>query len=114
MYAYRSFADQIAKEIPSQNIIADILDNKEIIRNDDQETISLLSEDEEANLAPNDVSTDAPGENHLRTFLASSMLTTDTEATNGENDEKVPMVTISTCHSAKGLEWPVVFVPAGD
>lgn len=23
------------------------------------------------------------------------------------------MVTISTCHSAKGLEWPVVFIPAG-
>lgn len=21
-------------------------------------------------------------------------------------------VTISTCHSAKGLEWPVVFIPA--
>jgi superfamily I DNA/RNA helicase len=22
-------------------------------------------------------------------------------------------VTISTCHSAKGLEWPVVMIPAG-
>ena len=22
-------------------------------------------------------------------------------------------VTISTCHAAKGLEWPVVFIPAG-
>lgn len=22
-------------------------------------------------------------------------------------------VTISTCHSAKGLEWPIVMIPAG-
>ncbi|BEI85006.1 hypothetical protein CcaverHIS002_0504070 [Cutaneotrichosporon cavernicola] len=46
----------------------------------------------------------------LRFFLQKSMLSTDTEA--NEEDEKVPRVTISTVHAAKGLEWPVVFIPA--
>ncbi|WFD00314.1 DNA helicase [Malassezia yamatoensis] len=44
----------------------------------------------------------------LRVFLENSMLATDTEAGVKDNDK----VTISTCHAAKGLEWPVVFVPA--
>ncbi|KAK4693346.1 hypothetical protein P7C70_g8944, partial [Phenoliferia sp. Uapishka_3] len=39
------------------------------------------------------------------------MLATDTE-TETEDDAKARKVTISTCHAAKGLEWPVVFVPA--
>ena len=26
----------------------------------------------------------------------------------------MPKVTISTCHAAKGLEWPVVFLPASE
>ncbi|KAH9939503.1 UvrD-helicase-domain-containing protein [Amylocystis lapponica] len=46
----------------------------------------------------------------LRLFLQASMLSTDTEA---KDDETVKeKVTISTCHAAKGLEWPVVMVPA--
>lgn len=44
----------------------------------------------------------------LRRFLENSMLATDTAA--GVEDSA--KVTISTCHAAKGLEWPVVFVPA--
>jgi DNA helicase-2/ATP-dependent DNA helicase PcrA len=59
----------------------------------------------------------------LRFFLQKSMLSTDTEA--NDEDEKTPVsltgaacltlqkVTISTVHAAKGLEWPVVFIPAG-
>ncbi|KDN46976.1 P-loop containing nucleoside triphosphate hydrolase protein [Tilletiaria anomala UBC 951] len=41
----------------------------------------------------------------LRTFLNTTSIT-DT----GANEENTPKVTISTCHSAKGLEWPVVFI----
>lgn len=49
----------------------------------------------------------------LRNFLASSMLSTDTETQDAKDDKSTPKVTISTCHAAKGLEWPVVFLPAG-
>jgi DNA helicase-2/ATP-dependent DNA helicase PcrA len=73
----------------------------------------------------------------LRTFLTASMLSTDTETEEAKEDRKVAVryiyllefpssscltsrrrcaiqkVTISTVHSAKGLEWPVVFIPAG-
>ncbi|WRT65720.1 uncharacterized protein IL334_002668 [Kwoniella shivajii] len=46
----------------------------------------------------------------LAFFLQTSMLSTDTE---GEQDDKdKPKVTITTVHAAKGLEWPVVFIPA--
>lgn len=57
------------------------------------------------------------------------MLSTDVETKDEDRDNPVSdafppsihfpncavqKVTISTCHSAKGLEWPVVFVPAGE
>ncbi|WOO80687.1 ATP-dependent DNA helicase srs2 [Vanrija pseudolonga] len=48
--------------------------------------------------------------NPLRFFLQSSMLSTDT-GSDGDNVD-TPKVTISTVHAAKGLEWPVVFIPA--
>lgn len=49
----------------------------------------------------------------LRVFLEASILATDMEGDKDSKDEKSkPKVTISTCHAAKGLEWPVVFVPA--
>lgn len=46
----------------------------------------------------------------LQTFLSSCMLSTDTQIDDSDNNK--PKVTISTVHSAKGLEWPCVFVPA--
>ncbi|KAK5995162.1 ATP-dependent DNA helicase srs2 [Cladobotryum mycophilum] len=47
----------------------------------------------------------------LGKFLANVALASD--AQKGDQDgEKKPMVTISTIHAAKGLEWPVVFVPS--
>ncbi|KAF9814441.1 hypothetical protein IEO21_05105 [Rhodonia placenta] len=45
----------------------------------------------------------------LRLFLQASMLSTDTETQADDGKEKV---TIATCHAAKGLEWPVVMIPA--
>ncbi|KAJ9478245.1 ATP-dependent DNA helicase SRS2 [Pseudozyma hubeiensis] len=49
----------------------------------------------------------------LRVFLEASILATDMDAETDQKDEKKkPKVTISTCHAAKGLEWPVVFIPA--
>ncbi|KAK4688393.1 ATP-dependent DNA helicase UvrD/PcrA, partial [Tremellales sp. Uapishka_1] len=46
----------------------------------------------------------------LRAFLERSMLATDTEEK--KDDVPIPKVTMTTVHSAKGLEWPVVFIPA--
>lgn len=49
----------------------------------------------------------------LRVFLEASILATDMDAESNNKDErKKPKVTLSTCHAAKGLEWPVVFIPA--
>lgn len=70
----------------------------------------------------------------LEVFLATSMLATDTETQASKSDGKadvsslstsvsrhdppdessmsVQKVTISTCHAAKGLEFPIVFIPA--
>ncbi|SPO04908.1 related to ATP-dependent DNA helicase [Cephalotrichum gorgonifer] len=47
----------------------------------------------------------------LGKFLANVALAADAQ-TNDKDGEKKPHVTISTIHAAKGLEWPVVFVPA--
>ncbi|OJT03389.1 ATP-dependent DNA helicase PcrA [Trametes pubescens] len=52
----------------------------------------------------------ARGDTPLRLFLQASMLSTDTETP--EEEKSQAKVTISTCHAAKGLEWPVVMIPA--
>ncbi|KAL8975472.1 MAG: hypothetical protein Q9205_008103, partial [Flavoplaca limonia] len=53
------------------------------------------------------------GENMLSTFLANVALATELQKDEGEEDgQGQAQVTISTIHAAKGLEWPVVFVPA--
>ena len=52
------------------------------------------------------------GEDALSIFLANIALTTSAEQKRTEGSEPVQQVTISTIHSAKGLEWPVVFIPA--
>jgi len=46
----------------------------------------------------------------LRQFLVESSLSTDTDTQESKDDNNQPRVTITTCHSSKGLEWPVVFV----
>ncbi len=47
----------------------------------------------------------------LARFLANVSLASDKQTDDKDANGK-PMVTISTIHAAKGLEWPVVFVPA--
>ncbi|KAK0529960.1 ATP-dependent DNA helicase srs2 [Tilletia horrida] len=48
------------------------------------------------------------GKSLLRVFLEASTMSTDMEVQ--EEGKPLPRVTISTCHAAKGLEWPVVFI----
>ncbi|KAJ5095725.1 hypothetical protein NUU61_005081 [Penicillium alfredii] len=54
------------------------------------------------------------GEEALSRFLANVALATDltTQEEGQEGEKALEKVTISTIHAAKGLEWPVVFVPA--
>lgn len=51
-------------------------------------------------------------ESLLTTFLANVALSAATDQKADEDGEKAPEATVSTLHAAKGLEWPVVFVPA--
>ena len=53
------------------------------------------------------------GEEMLSMFLANVALATELQKDDGSEDgQGQSQVTISTIHAAKGLEWPVVFVPA--
>ncbi|RDW93926.1 ATP-dependent helicase [Aspergillus mulundensis] len=54
------------------------------------------------------------GEEALSRFLANVALSTEVQPKEGAEGEEQSQekVTISTIHAAKGLEWPVVFVPA--
>ncbi|KIM27560.1 hypothetical protein M408DRAFT_24487 [Serendipita vermifera MAFF 305830] len=87
-------------------------------------TASLLKEDKQAGLVDGDLWEDTsplPGEdsslsdelestNPLRVFLETTSLSTDVVA--NDEDAENEKVIISTCHAAKGLEWPVVFIPS--
>ncbi|KAK4636297.1 ATP-dependent DNA helicase srs2 [Fulvia fulva] len=48
----------------------------------------------------------------LSIFLSNIALTASAEKKADEDGEQVQQVTISTIHASKGLEWPVVFIPA--
>ncbi|KAJ4393319.1 ATP-dependent DNA helicase srs2 [Gnomoniopsis smithogilvyi] len=47
----------------------------------------------------------------LGKFLSNVSLASDAQK-QGQDQDATAMVTISTIHAAKGLEWPVVFIPA--
>jgi DNA helicase-2/ATP-dependent DNA helicase PcrA len=49
--------------------------------------------------------------NPLSRFLANVALASEVKGVEDEGTQ-TPQVTISTIHAAKGLEWPVVFIPA--
>jgi DNA helicase II / ATP-dependent DNA helicase PcrA len=46
----------------------------------------------------------------LGRFLANVSLASDKQ-TNDQDQDGKPMITVSTIHAAKGLEWPIVFIP---
>ena len=73
---------------------------KAMIREDALPTIDGL---EQRNMGDEDV---------VSLFLANIALSTSAEDKTTEDGQPVQQATISTIHSAKGLEWPVVFVPA--
>ena len=48
----------------------------------------------------------------LSLFLANIVLSTSGEEKAEKEGERITQLTVSTIHAAKGLEWPVVFIPA--
>jgi DNA helicase II / ATP-dependent DNA helicase PcrA len=72
----------------------------------------LLSCDYEEEALPEIDGLEQEDEDHLSRFLANVALASSEAKT--EDTERTPtaQVTISTIHAAKGLEWPVVFIPA--
>ncbi|KZP25249.1 UvrD-helicase-domain-containing protein [Athelia psychrophila] len=80
-----------------------------------QELINFASESPSQDFSEaNEVITDSrdkvdgEGQTPLRAFLQESMLSSAGDDDDGTKEK----VTLSTCHAAKGLEWPVVMVPA--
>lgn len=65
--------------------------------------------DENGNIEVEDFTAVSSGTEYLKNFLSSvTLYDTDPESKDAEDK---PKVAISTIHGAKGLEWPVVFVP---
>lgn len=56
--------------------------------------------------------TESKDESPLTAFLANVALSAATDQKLDEDGEQAPQATISTLHAAKGLEWPIVFIPA--
>ncbi|KAG9030179.1 hypothetical protein FRB95_004272 [Tulasnella sp. JGI-2019a] len=97
-----NFAEETSNSTQSEDLPKAEPGRKEFILEDDG---SLTQTTEgEPNIKIDD------GETPLRRFLQASSLSTDTQSS--ESDSNSAKVTISTCHAAKGLEWPVVFVPS--
>lgn len=82
-----------------------------------QEFVGLAGEFmKDQNLAEEDMLPEIDGVNQFQTndilgrFLANVSLASDKQ-TNDTDEEGKPLITVSTIHAAKGLEWPIVFVP---
>ncbi|KAJ7122967.1 P-loop containing nucleoside triphosphate hydrolase protein [Mycena epipterygia] len=76
-----------------------------------QELITFASEVEhDVNLTTLDPADSSPSDTPLRLFLQASMLSS--EGDNQSEEDSKEKVVVCTVHAAKGLEWPVVIIPA--
>ena len=82
---------------------------KELVTHASEVLLQVASEEPLASVGGVEQQVSNGGQEVLAQFLANIVLSTDVQNEDG-NDK--PRVTISTIHSAKGLEWPVVFIPA--
>ncbi|KIX07045.1 uncharacterized protein Z518_05022 [Rhinocladiella mackenziei CBS 650.93] len=89
----------------------DRLENvKELIHHASEVLLQLSSEEQLADIDGLEQQVSNAGQEVLARFLANIVLSADVDKSDESNDK--PRVTISTIHSAKGLEWPAVFIPA--
>ena len=83
-----------------------------------QDTSKLLLDEANEEVLPPTEDIEPPafetGETHLSRFLENVALSTELQRDDEVDEEgrEQPRVTISTIHAAKGLEWPIVFIPA--
>jgi len=88
----------------------DRLENvKELVNHAADVALQPLVDDRLATIDGLEQQTIQGGQDVLAQFLANIVLSAEVESSDKVDDK--PRVTISTIHSAKGLEWPVVFVP---
>lgn len=88
-------------------------DEEALVQTLEENITDLTDVAEEADGLLQDLDTVKTGstEEILIKFLGNVALATDAQKTQDEGPPK-PTITISTIHAAKGLEWPVVFIPA--
>ncbi|RDW66328.1 p-loop containing nucleoside triphosphate hydrolase-26 [Coleophoma cylindrospora] len=84
--------------------------NIQELRNQAHDFEAQLSEEDEEALPEIDGLEQDGSSNPLSKFLANIALASEVKKDN--DGPEVPQVTISTIHAAKGLEWPIVFIPA--
>lgn len=82
--------------------VIDIIDDSEV----DDDVVEILPL--EASILRKNAVDLAPGQAFVRLFLALVVLY---ETDESQDKKEQPRVSISTIHGAKGLEWPVVFIP---
>ena len=82
---------------------------KELITHASEVLLQVTAEETLATIEGVEQRVSNGGQEVLAHFLANIVLSTDVENDEGKDKTRV---TISTIHSAKGLEWPVVFIPA--
>lgn len=101
----RTFAVQVTKDNADLLALEDLAAHPADLSTSQSAAFDADEEDDGMEeLAPDE------DQNPLRIFLASCMLSTD--ANDDKDQDKNNRVTISTVHSAKGCEWPCVFVCA--
>lgn len=89
---------------------ANSIEEDEIVIIDDSETeLEIINLDDEEYKFGNPHYEIEKGQSFLQLFLSLVILYETDSSTQEEKDQ--PRVAISTIHGAKGLEWPVVFVP---
>ncbi|KAL5640278.1 hypothetical protein ACGC1H_007523 [Rhizoctonia solani] len=106
--ASRPIAAPPQRQKPEPSLDDDVLD---LTGTDDEGVLPQKPTDTDINILTKKLLRPRRDSQHtpLRAFLQASLLSTDSETKEEESKGKV---TITTCHAAKGLEWPVVIVPA--
>ncbi|KAK5700593.1 ATP-dependent DNA helicase srs2 [Elasticomyces elasticus] len=79
---------------------------------DPQQLAAMLAEGALPTIEGIERRTESVTEDALSLFLANVTLSTAGAEKAEQDGEKIQQLTISTIHGAKGLEWPVVFIPA--
>ncbi|KAG8533051.1 uncharacterized protein KY384_001834 [Bacidia gigantensis] len=106
--------DHEARWTNVEELVAQAADYQLIRRSGNEKDSELLDEDMLPQINGLEQQSNNTSEETLSKFLANVALATELQREEGAEDGTSPQhqVTISTIHAAKGLEWPIVFVPS--